>query len=132
MISDDDIKRARELSALLTNGSELPASVWALQDERFSAGKVIDALLAEREVLGDRCKSFFNVVTELELEIDALKSEGDALRADAEIGKVVWDFVDRMNDVCEEDRADKILLQFVEAVMPKIETASDAARKEQA
>ncbi len=43
MISDDDIKRARELSALLTNGSELPASVWALQDERFSAGKVIDA-----------------------------------------------------------------------------------------
>ncbi len=61
-----------------------------------------------------------------------MKSEGDALRADAEIGKVVWDFVDRMNDVCEEDRADKILLQFVEAVMPKIETASDAARKEQA
>ena len=42
---------------------------------------------------------------------------------DAAIGKVVWKFIDRMDDVADCDPADKILAEFVAAVMPHINEA---------
>lgn len=41
----------------------------------------------------------------------------------AAIGGVVWQFIDRMTDVCEEDPAERILEQFVAAVRPAIDAA---------
>lgn len=49
---------------------------------------------------------------------------------DAEIGKVVWRFVDRMNDVSPpEDSAERILGEFVAAVTPLLLRAIDQQRK---
>lgn len=50
-------------------------------------------------------------------------AEMDRLRDDARIGRVVWRFIDRMEDVCEQDPADKILAEFVDAVDPAIDAA---------
>lgn len=41
----------------------------------------------------------------------------------AAIGAVVWQFIDRMTDVCEQDPAERILEQFVAAVRPAIDAA---------
>ena len=43
---------------------------------------------------------------------------------DAAIGAVVWRFIDRMTDVAPpEDSAERILSEFVDAVMPAIKAA---------
>lgn len=52
-----------------------------------------------------------------------LIAEVERLRKDASIGAVVWQFIDRMTDVCEQDPADRILEQFVAAVRPAIDAA---------
>lgn len=41
----------------------------------------------------------------------------------ATIGAVVWQFIDRMNDVCLEDPAGRILSDFLKAVRPAIDAA---------
>jgi hypothetical protein len=58
-----------------------------------------------------------------------LRAERDALRQDAAIGRVVWRFIDRMNDICEQDTADEILSEFVVAVQPLIDAALAAQER---
>lgn len=50
-------------------------------------------------------------------------AEIEELRKDAAIGRVVWKFIDRMDDVDDCDPANKILAEFVAAVMPHIDAA---------
>ena len=45
------------------------------------------------------------------------------LEKDAVIGRVVWKFIDRMNDVSTRDSAGVILDQFLDAVNPAINNA---------
>lgn len=47
----------------------------------------------------------------------------------AAIGAVVWQFIDRMTDVCEQDPAERILEQFVAAVRPAIDAALEGGGK---
>jgi hypothetical protein len=61
--------------------------------------------------------------TDSVLAVRKLRAERDALRQDAAIGRVVWRFIDRMNDICEQDTADEILSEFVVAVQPLIDAA---------
>lgn len=58
--------------------------------------------------------------------------DSDAFRAmarDAFISAVVWRFIDRMNDVAPEagDPAERIVAEFVAAVMPAIDAAASGA-----
>jgi len=55
-----------------------------------------------------------------------LYSRPPELMQDAAIGAVVWKFIDRMNDVAECDPADRILAEFVAAVMPIINAAKES------
>ena len=41
--------------------------------------------------------------------------------ADKEIASVVFEHIDRMNDYCDEDQAQKILDEFTKEVMPAID-----------
>ena len=59
----------------------------------------------------------------------AARAEIAALRLDAAVAAVVWKFIDRMNDVCEQDTADRIVSEFVAAVMPAIDAAIATSRK---
>lgn len=52
-----------------------------------------------------------------------LIAEVERLRKDATIGAVVWQFIDRMTDICEQDPAERILEQFVAAARPAIDAA---------
>lgn len=55
-----------------------------------------------------------DVLVVLAKDYERLQAECENLRKDAEMGRVVWKFIDRMNDVCpESDPADKILADFV-------------------
>ncbi len=51
----------------------------------------------------------------------ALVAERDALRADAELGRVALQFVDRAGDVCEQDPAERICEEFAIAMSAAIE-----------
>jgi len=44
----------------------------------------------------------------------------------AELGEIVWKFIDRMNDVCELDTADKIISDFLKQVNPIAYSVIDA------
>jgi hypothetical protein len=63
---------------------------------------------------------------DLERDLATANATIDALQArlaeSERISEVVWRFIDRMNDVCEQDPAEKILAEFV--------AAFDAARRE--
>jgi hypothetical protein len=54
------------------------------------------------------------------------KQNADILMAQAEIVECLYRFIDRMNDVCEEDPADRIVEQFTTAVMPLFDAHIDA------
>jgi hypothetical protein len=61
-------------------------------------------------------------------ELEKLRQRCEELEADARIGRVVFRFIDRMNDVCEDiDPAENILAEFVTAVEPEIMAAIDRA-----
>ncbi len=62
-------------------------------------------------------------IDRLTRERDEAQAERDALAKDAAIGRVVWRFIDRMNDVCDIDPAERIVQEFVDAVYPAIEAA---------
>lgn len=47
-----------------------------------------------------------------------------------QLGLVVWKYIDRMNDVCEKDTAEKILEEFVSDCNPTIESCIDVVWKE--
>lgn len=49
------------------------------------------------------------------------KKNADILMAQAEIVNCLYRFIDRMNDVCPEDPAERILEQFTIAVNPLFE-----------
>lgn len=67
---------------------------------------------------------------DLQIEIERLQAENAELRRDAAIGAVVWKFIDRMNDVAPEcgDSAERILSEFVAAVMPEFNSAMERWR----
>jgi hypothetical protein len=54
---------------------------------------------------------------------DSYRRRMESAERDAAIGAVVWKFIDRMGDHCEVDTAEKILDEFVAAVMPLIQEA---------
>ena len=60
-------------------------------------------------------------------KIERLQAENAELKRDAAIGAVVWNFIDRMNDVAPEcgDSAERILAEFVAAVMPEFNSAME-------
>jgi len=100
--------------------------VWAIKEER-------DRLKAENEALRQivsECATALGACfsPECTLEFMAMLPDEIALgvgkRArNAAIGAVVWQFIDRMNDVCLEDPAGRILSDFLKAVRPAIDAA---------
>ncbi|MEW8120058.1 MAG: hypothetical protein AB2792_23100 [Candidatus Thiodiazotropha sp.] len=61
--------------------------------------------------------------------IDAEQRESTSgSKADArdEIVEILFKYIDRMNDLCDEDPADQILEEFTEAVDPAIQRYLDA------
>jgi hypothetical protein len=83
-------------------------------------------LFAEVREVADSDDGFILLVDEVYRNYDHL---GDV--KDAKIGKVVWKYIDRMNDPCGEDTAEKILGEFTTAVAPAI-NESIAHAQEQA
>jgi len=79
----------------------------------YEKSKIGDPVIIGRTNLQEICAEFEKRLAEAE--------------RDAVIGKVVWSFIDRMNDIAPpEDSAEKILSDFVAAVTPKINAALNA------
>lgn len=72
-------------------------------------------IFAQVREVADEEDGFILLVDEVYRNYDHL---GDV--KDAKIGKVVWNYIDRMNDPCGEDTAEKILAEFTTAVGPAI------------
>lgn len=97
--------------------------------------RVIDAdrLKAENEVLRkiiSECATACGAGCHQECSIEFMAMLPDEIASvvgkrarNAAIGAVVWQFIDRMTDVCEQDPAERILEQFVAAVRPAIDAA---------
>jgi hypothetical protein len=54
------------------------------------------------------------------------KQNADILMAQAAMVECLYRFIDRMNDVCPEDTADRIVGEFTAAVMPLFDEHLDA------
>ena len=63
----------------------------------------------------------------LEARIAELEAECERLRVNANIGSVVWKYIDRMGDVVPSDPAARILCEFYHAVLPVIGAAKESA-----
>ena len=85
----------------------------------------IESLQAECAALinGDEYQAMQRTLAEVNSRCESLQAELAKALKDAAIGKVVWKFIDRMGDVCEEDTADTILREFYDAALPAIEAA---------
>jgi len=59
--------------------------------------------------------------------IAELEAECERLRVNANIGSVVWKYIDRMGDVVPSDPAARILCEFYHAVLPVIGAAKESA-----
>lgn len=55
-----------------------------------------------------------------------MKIEDIAKCRNAELGEIVWKFIDRMNDVCERDTAENIIHDFLKQVNPIAHSVIDA------
>lgn len=78
-----------------------------------------------REV-ADLDNSFILLVDEESRNFDPKREEFDV-----KISQVVWNYIDRMNDVCDEDTAEHILGLFTADVAPHIEACIASAPKRQ-
>ncbi|HCE8379565.1 ead/Ea22-like family protein [Pseudomonas aeruginosa] len=109
-----------------------PKTVLALLDD-------IDRLKAENEELRQivsGCATACGAGCSPECTLDFMSMLPDEIASvvgrrarNAAIGSVVWQFIDRMTDVCEQDPADRILEQFVAAVRPAIDAAIEGAKQ---
>ncbi|EQA6245242.1 ead/Ea22-like family protein [Pseudomonas aeruginosa] len=113
-------------------GKATPKTVLALLDD-------IDRLKAENEELRQivsGCATACGAGCSPECTLDFMSMLPDEIASvvgrrarNAAIGSVVWQFIDRMTDVCEQDPADRILEQFVAAVRPAIDAAIEGAKQ---
>ncbi len=144
----------RQLASVLQKLDEVKAENTALRHElknRVSAPQLpldADLLRASREVLqwieakhrppvrdelecGRMANVRLHALADLHEAVkaaDAKANDHQAILNDAEIGRVVWRFIDRMQDYCEVDTAERILDQFIEAVSIPLEKALDHTR----
>ena len=102
---------------------DLAACVEALEPRKLRIGGVV--FNGDPEVLS---KVAWFVATHAPA-IAELQARCERAEADAAVGGVVWRFIDRMNDVCDADPAEKVLAEFVAAIEPAICAAIDANRK---
>ncbi|MEW7987909.1 MAG: hypothetical protein AB2799_19150 [Candidatus Thiodiazotropha sp.] len=83
------------------------------------------------EAFREKLKSDFDlnsqfVITSLTLIYSPVSPSGSKADARDEIVEILFKYIDRMNDLCDEDPADQILEEFTEAVDPAIQRYLDA------
>jgi hypothetical protein len=84
--------------------------------------RVVFAKLYDKGDSLDDILAFYSDV-KARIKIEHVPLPPDPIVADAAIGKIVWRFIDRMNDVTPGDDTDRILREFVTAVEPAISVA---------
>lgn len=121
------------LDGLLEQHGRDSAELRSLCQARDDARKERDRLKAENEALRQivsECATACGAGCSPECTLDFMSMLPDEIASvvgkrarNAAIGGVVWQFIDRMTDVCEQDPAERILEQFVAAVRPAIDAA---------
>lgn len=131
---DSLISEVERLRTRLEISDRTPYDGIACRDETIKGlDEKCDRLEAENEALREiisECATACGAGCHQECSLEFMAMLPDEIASvvgkrarNAAIGAVVWQFIDRMTDVCEQDPAERILEQFVAAVRPAIDAA---------
>lgn len=131
--------RASDLMATMVQRGEVLQAVSPTKGVRYSLPPALDVQDALRTVgkwLNEEiaCDPPRQAIAELcaaQMHPAAVPAERTALVSAAEhaIVDCLYQFIDRMNDVCPSDTADRILEQFTQRVQPLLDANYDALRR---
>lgn len=114
---------SNNVQALMDEVARLKAEIAGLKTGYEAYEQVVQGLRAENEQLAKTadCWDRLNILNKalgdsFQAERDQIKAENEALRKDAEIGRLVFQFFDRMDDPADCDPLEKSTGEFLRAV----------------